>query len=119
MSRKVVVRRIEVKGNQRTNGSFFENELREVVACDNFQDLHSSLVNTTKRMETFGIFSSVDAVIKVRPSEVTKAGFIPISLFIEVKEKNVVFSKVRFNGEGRSDLTVLTNPTAVRKLLRQ
>jgi outer membrane protein assembly factor BamA len=96
MVQKVSVREIEIKGNHRTQRSFFDNELREAITCATFHDLHSSLVKTTKRMETFGIFSSVDAVIKVRPSEITQGGVIPISLFIEVKEKNILFSKVRF-----------------------
>lgn len=56
--------------------------------------LHSSLVHTTKRLQSFGIFSSVKTQIKIPSSITSEGGPIVIDLHIDVKEKNVLFSKV-------------------------
>lgn len=89
----VVVKEVQIKGNHRTHRSFFNNELRTALSRETFPDLHSSLVDMTKRMESFGLFSSVETVIKVQPSGMTNV-VIPVSIVIEVKEKQVLSSKV-------------------------
>jgi outer membrane protein assembly factor BamA len=89
----VVVKEIQIKGNHRTNRAFFDNELAAALTRETFPDLHSSLVEMTKRMESFGLFSSVETAIKVQPSGMTTAT-IPVIIAIEVKEKSVLFSKV-------------------------
>jgi outer membrane protein assembly factor BamA len=97
----VVVKEVQIKGNHRTQRSFFDNELAVALTRETFPELHSSLIDMTKRMESFGIFSSVETVIKVQPSGMTDVT-IPVTVVIEVKEKKVLFSKVEsyFGSEG-------------------
>lgn len=89
----IIIEKIEFKGAQRTNQALFENEfINDANKCQNFQELHTSLVKSTKRFESFGIFSSVDTLIKVNPN--TQNNKLPVTIIVDAKEKNVPFLKV-------------------------
>lgn len=90
------VQSVEIRGNHRTDRSFFDNELQEALSSDSFLELHTSLVKTTKRLESFDVFRSVKTEIKI-PTSVKGNEAIPIKIFIDVQEKNMLSSKVSPN----------------------
>ena len=89
---KILIDKIEFKGAQRTNNFLLENEFIGAQKCENFQQLHASLLQSTRRLESFGIFSSVVTIMKVNPNY--QGDKLPIHIVVEVKEKKIPFLKV-------------------------
>ena len=93
MTDEVAITSFQVNGNHRTRLSFFQDAFGESAKCKNIRELYTSLGKATSKLESLGIFSSVDAQIVLTETGSSSVPLV-VNVIVDVKEKNVPYLKV-------------------------
>jgi outer membrane protein assembly factor BamA len=93
-SQSIIVRKVSIKGNNRTKLSFFDNEINDTLNVSSIDQLSKSLDILHNNLVSKGLFDSIDINVEEVKKNSDNSDSIPIEINIKVTEKGIPFLKM-------------------------
>ena len=93
-SQSIIVRKVSIKGNNRTKLSFFDNEINDTLNVSSIDELSRSLDILHNNLVSKGLFDSIDINVEEVKKNSDNSDSIPIEINIKVTEKGIPFLKM-------------------------
>lgn len=94
LQKPIIVRKVSIKGNNRTKLSFFDNEINDTLNVSSIDELSRSLDILHNNLVSKGLFDSIDINVEEIKKNSNDSDTTPIEINIKVIEKGIPFLKM-------------------------